>query len=160
MQSSISPSPNWFKPSTSTWGDPRLAEFLSLCCGAALREAAGPRAQQAPALVRQSTCAGVCVCVCVCTGTRQHCWQWGALPCSAARAHDGKAAWPSTQLLVRGHVWGGKRLCHNRCAVGSQPAGKQVASTCLCCSQNALAVPLSSSWWRCFPRAVVLLAER
>lgn len=64
MQSSISPSPNWFKPSTSTWGDPRLAEFLSLCCGAALREAAGPRAQQAPALVRQSTCAGVCACVC------------------------------------------------------------------------------------------------
>lgn len=65
MQSSISPSPNWFKPSTSTWGDPSLAEFLSLCCGAAPHEAAGPRAQQAPALVRQSTCAGVCVCACV-----------------------------------------------------------------------------------------------
>lgn len=55
---------------------------------------------------------------------------------------------------------GGTRLCHNRCAVGSQPARKQVASTCLCCSQNALAVLLSSSWWRCFPHAVVLLAER
>lgn len=29
MQSSISPSPSWFKPSTSTWGDPRLAEPFS-----------------------------------------------------------------------------------------------------------------------------------